>query len=527
MSLLDGAHKLAESENVMGCTVEHVFLTAVTPEGHIYRDVETNRALEIFTGLTLREWALQAHTRLEQFKDPPPMGRDSQQLTDVIEAARADAQARRHELDDLTILYFTIMRTPHIQGWIDRINPGDAKRLTDRLIEVRSGGVDAFAASGVKETPEEEEAKRARENLDDLLKEVPPSQDQRYAELSAIDVKTFLDNLADASEQAHVLVAIGRDGTLINELPKVLADRLQRGNTFTGQQAPLNAYTGKLYRMDLRTVIERARREKTFKPVTVLKEAWKRLITLPEKPILLLDHIEALRTERDQGKENELDAIRAQVADPRQLLVFGIFHAPNHGDHTDEATLNRPDIVITQPMNTYDEKQTKALIQQFYLKYWQKEGRGYVFAPNAFDTLIKLEPGAWVHRRRMVLPCLVTEVVSDAMATVALGDAQIEASARCALDAFEHLRKEEAPGHPEKAQFELILNKAEKEIRELLPSSGGGLFGSLFGGGRKAKVVPGKPIKITSAHVTAELICHNVSEFHYPNRFPFGITEEV
>ena len=242
------------------------------------------------------------------------------------------------------------------------MNRGDLQRLLDKLNE------DVFASSGVRETPnaEEEEAKQARESLTDLLKEVSPSSDQRYAELWAIDVKTFLDNLADASEQAHVLVAIGRDGTLINELPKVLADRLQRGNTFTSQQAPLNAYTGQLYRLDLRTVIERARREKTFKPVTVLKEAWKQLVGLPDKPILLLDHIEALRTEsKDQTKENDLDAVRAQIADPRQLLVFGIFHAPNHGDHTGEATLNRPEVVITQPMNTYDDKQTKALIQQF------------------------------------------------------------------------------------------------------------------------------------------------------------------
>jgi hypothetical protein len=127
----------------------------------------------------------------------------------------------------------------------------------------------------------------------------------------------------------------------------------------------------------------------------------------------------------------------------------------------------------------------------------------------------------------MVLPCLVTEVVADAMAAAALGDAQIEATARCALDAFEQLKKDEAPGHPEQDRFGPILNKAEKEVRELLPASGGAPFGGLFGGGRRAKVVPGKPIKITSAHVTAELICHNVSEFHYPNRFPFGITEEV
>jgi hypothetical protein len=325
-----------------------------------------------------------------------------------------------------------------------------------------------------------------------------------------------------------VVVAIGRDGTLINELPKVVADRLQKGNTFTGSQAALNAYTGKLYRMDLRKVIERARQKKTFKPVTVLSEAWKRLLALPQKPVLLLDHIEALRPDlQDQGRENDLEEIRAQITDPGQLLVFGIFHAPNHGDHTGEAALKRPDIVITQPMNIYDERQTKALIQQFYLKHWQKEDRGFDFASNTFDALIALEPGAWVRRRRMVLPCLVTEVVSDAMSTALLGNPQIEATAQCALNAFEELRKDEAQGQAERARFESILNKAEKDVRSLLPNSSRNLLSNLFGGGLQGKVEPGKRIKIISAHVMAEFICHNISEFHYPGKFPRGINEEV
>jgi len=219
--------------------------------------------------------------------------------------------------------------------------------------------------------------------------------------------------------------------------------------------------------------------------------------------------------------------MRAQITDPGQLSVFGIFHAPNHGDHTGEATLGQPDIVITQPMNIYDAKQTKALIQQFYQKRWEKVGRGFDFASNTFDALIALEPGAWVRRRRMVLPCLVTEVVSDVMSTARLGNAQIEATAQCALNAFEELRKEEAQGHPERQRFEQILNKAEKEVRELLPSSGGGWLGGLFGDGQQGKVEPSKRVKITSAHVMDEFICHNISEFHYPAKFPRGINEEV
>lgn len=531
MTLIEGARGLARDEFQMGCTVEHVFLAALPPNGYRILDDETKGVTDTFTGQTLRDWSIQARTKLEEFKDPPPIGQDSRDLVEILREAEAHAiKNKRERDDDRSLLLFVVMRTARIQKWIDRINLGDAKRLIDKLSETRTEGVEAFAQSGATDIvkQKEEEAKAARENLSDLLDEVDPSLDLRYAEFAAIDVKTFLDNLAEAEEVDHVVVAIGRDGTLINELPKVLADRLQKGNTFSGSQAALNAYTGKLYRMDMRKVIDRAQQKKTFKPVTALSEAWKQLLALPQKPILLLDHIEALKPDlEDQAQEIELKDMRAQITDPGQLLVFGVFHAPNHGDHTGEATLGRPDIVITQPMNMYDVKQTKALIRQFYLKHWQKEGRGFDFASNTFDALIALEPGAWVRRRRMVLPCLVTEVVSDAMSTTLLGNAQIEATAQCALNAFEELRKEEAQGHPERERFEPVLNKAEKEVQSLLPSSGVGWLGGLFGGGQQGKVEPGKRIKITSAHVMAEFICHNISEFHYPGKFPKGIEEEI
>jgi hypothetical protein len=267
MSLIDGARELARDEFQMGCTVEHVFLAALPPYGYNNLDMEARKCLDIFTGETLEKWRLQVLAKLDDFKDPPPIGQDSADLREVLEEAQKDAEKNKRERDDdRSLLHAVVLRTKRIQDYIQNVTRGDLQRLLDKLNE------DAFAVSGVKETPsaEEEKAKQARESLNDLLKEVLPSPDQRYVELYAIDVKTFLDNLADASEQAHVLVAIGRDGTLINELPKVLADRLQRGNTFTSQQAPLNAYTGQLYRLDLRTVIERARQEKMFKPVTVL-----------------------------------------------------------------------------------------------------------------------------------------------------------------------------------------------------------------------------------------------------------------
>ncbi len=129
------------------------------------------------------------------------------------------------------------------------------------------------------------------------------------------------------------------------------------------------------------------------KPVSVLRAAWAQLLALPEKPILLLDHFEAIKSD---AKEQEIEDLRNFIANPGRLLVFGIYHAPNHGDHTAEANLGREAIVKTLPMTVYDADLTKALLRQFYLPVWRKDSpRGYEFNGDAFDSLIPLEPGAW------------------------------------------------------------------------------------------------------------------------------------
>jgi hypothetical protein len=168
---------------------------------------------------------------------------------------------------------------------------------------------------------------------------------------------------------------------------------------------------------------------------------------------------------------------------------------------------------------------TKALLAQFYLPLWRKEPpRGFEFAADAFDALMALESGAWVHREPIVLLGLVTEVVADAMAA-ARGTEQIEATARGALEAFAELRTLEAPNYKERARFEPALKKAEEEVRKLIPPEAAkGLFGWLGGSNKGVPTQdPNKPIKITSAHVLSEFICHNVSEFHYPGFKPRGI----
>jgi hypothetical protein len=524
MNLIQGAHELAKASN-MGCTVEHVFLAALPPHTYNYLDNETVVVLNNFTGDILGKWALQGQAILDNLKDPPPANQDSPDLLLVLKEAQASAtNQRRPDDDDRTLLAVLIMRTPRLQRIIENTHQGDLDLLIRKLNETPSGALIA-----TKPAAEDEEAKRARASLADLLREISPTPDLRYVGLSAVDVTTFLDFLADASTQSHVVVAVGRDGTLIDEIPKVVADRLARKDTFKGQQTSLNAYTGKLYWLNLRAVLDRAKQANGPKPVGVLRAAWDQLLGMPDKPILLLDHIEAIKSE---AKDQDTEDLRAYIANPGRLLVFGVYHAPNHGDHTHEANLGREDIVKTRAMTIYDGGLTKALLNQFYLPLWGKEEapRGYEFTSDAFDALIALEPGAWVKLRRTVLPGLVTEVVADAMVTAFKGQEQIEATARGALQAFAELRTE-AKGHKDRARFEPTLKKAEEDVGKLIraPAPRGPLaqFVNMFYEEEKAPPQdPNKPIKITSAHVMAEFICHNVSEFHYEGFFPKGITKE-
>jgi hypothetical protein len=530
MSLIEGARALATNEYQIGCTVEHVFLAALPPYGYTNLDQPAKQVLNMFSGDTLEKWKLQVQAKLRSFTNPPALGQDSQDLKEALaQAQRNEAQLRRDRDDDRCLLLAVVMRSKHIQEYVEAANQGDLRRLLDRLSEGRTPGLSVPDVSGVRDAAKqkaEEEAKLARAHLADHLREFRPTDDRRYADLQGFDVSTFLDFLADAAVQAQVIVAVGRDGTLIDEIPKAMADRLARKDTFKGQQSSLAVYTGKLYVLDMRAVLSHSKQANAPKPASLFRAAHEYVLGLPERSILMLDHVEAIKSD---AKEPEIEDLRTAIADPGRLLVFGIFHAPNHGDHTAEANLGREEIIKTLPMTVFNKQLTLTLLAQFYLPLWRKElPRGYEFADDAFDALIELEPGAWVHRRRTMLPGLVAEVVADAMVTAARGPDQVKATAEGALLAFAELSAQEAPSSQDRPRFEKVLKQAETDVRNLAqpPKPTSGPLNLTLFGARTQPPDPNRPIKITAAHVLAEFICHNVSEFHYPGNAPLGITPD-
>jgi hypothetical protein len=108
----------------------------------------------------------------------------------------------------------------------------------------------------------------------------------------------------------------------------------------------------------------------------------------------------------------------------------------------------------------------------------------------------------------MTLPYLVVELASGAIQTVLDGESLIRETLIMALDALEKLRDEWATTEMRiRDKYEHVLDEAHEEISALLQSP------------LPVKNAEGK-LLLTRAYVSAQLICPNDSEFHYPGHAP-------
>jgi hypothetical protein len=154
------------------------------------------------------------------------------------------------------------------------------------------------------------------------------------------------------------------------------------------------------------------------------------------------------------------------------------------------------------------------LVRNYYLPHWV-DRYSIDFTEDAFDHIIALEPGAWINARRKTLPYLVVGLARDALQTVLGGEALIRDTAVMALDALEKLREEWATTEPRiRQQFEPVLDEAHDEITALIE--------------RPMPATDGQGNRVlTRAHVTAQLICPNDSEFHYPGHAPESLASHL
>lgn len=322
-----------------------------------------------------------------------------------------------------------------------------------------------------------------------------PTPDLHFKRMHAVLMANLL-NVLGSTETPDIVVLEGRNGTPLHSAALVLAERLIAGEVFTEQRARLSQYH-EVHRLNMETVRHLANLADKPAPQDVLQMAMQQAVE--DQAVLVLDHMEAL--ERD----NPVDiGLFAQLANPGDALVLGLFELPERDEVPVDVALGLENIRQV-PAREYSAMQTQALLREYYIPLW--ETQGFTFTQEAFDSVIALEPGAWIELRRKTLPYLAVGLGRDAMQTVKEGRALVLDTARMALDALNELRHEWATTEERiREQFTDVLAEARRDIEALIANP-------------DVQVENGRRV-ITRAHVVAQLICPNDSEFHYPGHAP-------
>jgi hypothetical protein len=330
-----------------------------------------------------------------------------------------------------------------------------------------------------------------------FIRIVRPSTGSHFAQMHAVLMSNVF-NVVGKCDLAHFAVLGGRNGSPIESVAQVIADRLATGERFSEARHRLQGKHG-VFLLNLVGVSGLAQVDSPASPHEVLRMAMLR--AREENALLVIDDMQILK---HHGPIEE--SLLAELANPGETLILGLYKMVERGEHGIEAALKRPNIdsIIA---HEYGAELTKETIQEFYLPLWELRA-GYTFTPDAFDGAIALEPGAWINQRRKTLPYLAIGLGDDTIETARGGAALIKSTAVMALDALKALKDEWATcDEHTRRHFEGVLESAWQEIARLRDDP------------LPAKDEHGYSV-LTRAHVSAQLICPNDSEFHYPGHAP-------
>jgi hypothetical protein len=328
----------------------------------------------------------------------------------------------------------------------------------------------------------------------EMTRTVQPTNGFHYAGMHAILLSNTLDVLGSCSPPQFAVLE-GRNGSPLRYVGQVIADRIASGEQFTEQRERLRQCRA-VYLLNLESIIQLAAKPDEPDPWDVLEMTVEQADE--DRAVLLLDHIELLGAHGDTERK-----LLAQLSDPGDTLILGLYELKERGDPGVERTLGLHDVRQILARD-YTPAQTKALLFDFYVPQW--ETRGFTFAPDAFDAVIALEPGAWIELRRKTLPYLVVGLAADAVQMIRDGVHLIRDVAHRALDALEDLKQERATSDEHiREQFDPVLAMAREEIQSLIA---------------EPVTMDQSKYRVTRAHMLAQLICPNASEFHYPGHIP-------
>lgn len=423
----------------------------------------------------------------------------TERLSECIDFWLSEAENQGKSINDAFILWAVITHDERIEDTTGFMNRMSGTTIFDKPKIL-------LALEGRFETDGNghEEAATA----DSILK-VPDYIDR---DMFSIQVGNLLDALAgqaepeEESEEEHELVLLwGHKGSPIDTLEKVLAYHLSAlHKDLAAQDSPLQKYR-LVRRISIRAIAPKADADQLFKAAKAacLKKG--------QEAILFVDHLEELSKIHGTMKTK----LQRQLADQGECLIFGRYvysekrpgAAPTLEKVKDELGVPLVPVDIDEAFAPEDPKETTDFVFRYYLPQWEKQG--YTFTPDAFDHIIALEPGAWIDSERMRLPYLAVRLAKDSIGTAKRGENFIKKTAQGALKAFVLIEKEWNDTSTEiKAKYKKKLDAAKIDILALIdqPLPSRDEDRHLF--------------VLTGAHVVAQLICHNGSEFHFPGKTP-------
>jgi len=310
-------------------------------------------------------------------------------------------------------------------------------------------------------------------------------------------------NVLGKLDRSHIAVISGYNGTPLHHVEQVLADLLAMGTTFSDERPRLQHDYQGVYRLNMAGLHDAIVDASKPRPAQILETMLG--IAAQERAILVIDGLELLEHQKKSDEE-----MLAVLANPGDALILGLYEMPILGGRSPEESLALANIDNIAAYAS-SAMQSKTLVRNYYLPQWTEKHK-LTFAEDAFDHIIALEPGAWINLRRKTLPYLLVGLASDTIQTVLDGESLVHETLVMAIDALDKLHEEWATTELRiRDKYEPILDQAHQEITALLESP----MPQLNADGNRV---------LTRAHVSAQLICPNDSEFHYPGHAPEQLT---
>jgi len=322
--------------------------------------------------------------------------------------------------------------------------------------------------------------------------------------LHSITCNNLLLNLIRAMRDEKIVVLIGQNGSVTDQLEMILAYRLKlMGENADASRAEILAGY-KLWHVSLNHLRSLYGRKRRLHPALVLNHLKEEAAKV--SAILLITGLETL-TQR-----NAVDRkIKEELSHPDGACILGLYFYSDLKPAKEAWQLGLGDVVTMAEAELFDESsKLSTLVQQYHQPRWKE--RGYIVDEEAFESLFALEQGIWIDKRRKTFPYLAIDLADDVIFTHRSGEQDVRNLAEDALIALDNLITKEAFAVSKDVRDEFLptLEAARQRIMALYSSP-------RIWERRSGAIV------ITQALIEAQLFCRNNSEFHFPGLKPWPV----